>query len=122
MDVGTTGYGEADVRILEQGNRIAEMKRTERAMKAKAASPEQMDKAAEEFEAVFLSQMLQHMFAGVDMSPGVEDTAGKDIYESMLIDEYAKLMSRSGGIGVADHVKREMLKMQEVGDGTQGME
>jgi Rod binding domain-containing protein len=32
----------------------------------------------------------------------------------MLRDEYAKLVSRSGGVGVADAVLREMLKMQEV--------
>ena len=31
----------------------------------------------------------------------------------MLQDEYAKLISRSGGIGIADAVLREMLKMQE---------
>lgn len=114
MDANVTGYGVEDVRILEQGNRIAELKRTERAAKAKAVSAAQIDEAAQEFESVFLSQMLQHMFAGVDMNPMGEDGPGKEIYESMLVDEYAKLMTRAGGIGIADHVKREMLKMQEV--------
>lgn len=113
MDTGTIGV--PDVRILEQGSKIAEMKRSERAAKAKAAAnPEAVDKAAQEFEAVFLSQMLEHMFSGVDMSPMGEGGAGDDIYKSMLIDEYAKLMSRTGGIGVAAHVKREMLSLQEV--------
>jgi hypothetical protein len=31
-----------------------------------------------------------------------------------MIDEYGKLISRSGGLGIADQVKREMLKIQEV--------
>jgi hypothetical protein len=31
----------------------------------------------------------------------------------MLQDEYAKLISRSGGIGIGDAVLREMLRMQE---------
>ncbi len=78
----------------------------------KAGGNEAIEKAAQEFEAVFLAQMMEHMFAEVDLSPGSEGP-GDDIYKSMLIDEYGKLMSRSGGIGVADHVKREMLRVQE---------
>lgn len=76
------------------------------------ASNEAIDKAAREFEAVFLAQMMEHMFGDVDFTPD-SDAPGDDIYKSMLIDEYSKLMSRSGGIGLADHVKREMLRIQE---------
>jgi Rod binding domain-containing protein len=32
----------------------------------------------------------------------------------MLRDEYAKIMSRSSGVGVADAVMRELLRAQEV--------
>ncbi len=115
MDAGNT-YGVTDVKIFDQGNKIADLKRAERMAKAKAsgAGNDEIDKAAEEFESVFLSQMLQHMFAGVRFNAESPDAPGDDIYKSMLIDEYAKLMSRSGGVGVADHVKREMLKLQEV--------
>jgi peptidoglycan hydrolase FlgJ len=119
MDAGSIGYGVEDMRILDQGSRISDLKRAERAAKAKAASSGQIDEAAQEFEAVFLSQMLQHMFAGVDMNPMAEDGTGKEIYESMLVDEYAKMIVRTGGIGLADQVKREMLKLQETDDGTQ---
>lgn len=112
MDIPATG--DIDVRILDQGNKIAEMKRSERAAKARALNMDQVDKAAEEFESVFLSQMMEHMMDGVDFDPMGESGPGDDIYKSMLIDEYAKLMSRTGGIGVADFVKREMLSLQEV--------
>jgi Rod binding domain-containing protein len=37
-----------------------------------------------------------------------------DVFRDMLNDEVAKLISRSGGIGVADAVLREMLKAQEM--------
>ena len=40
--------------------------------------------------------------------------ARTDPFHDMLNDEYAKLISRSGGIGVADAVLKEMLKRQEV--------
>ena len=80
-----------------------------------------IEKAAKEFEAVFMAQMMEHMFAEVDFDPSGEGP-GDDIYKSLLIDEYSKLMSRSGGIGVADHVKREMLNMQEAAQALQGLE
>jgi Rod binding domain-containing protein len=85
--------------------------------KAQQAQPSghshaEIEKAAQDFEAVFLSQMLQHMFKGVDPSP-MTDGAGEEIYQSMLVDEYGKILAQAGGVGVADHVKREMLKMQE---------
>lgn len=101
--------------IQNTNNKIAEIKRAERMAKAKAASPDELDAAAKEFEAVFLSQMLQHMFAGVKMNPFSEGASpGEDIYKSMLVDEYGKILTRSGGIGIADHVRREMLKLQEI--------
>jgi len=110
MDDAAMIGGVADKARMEAGQaklRAANL-RTQKAM-----TPEQADKAAEEFEAVFLSQMLEHMFAETDMMP-MSEGPGEDIYKSMLIDEYGKIIARTGGIGVADHVKREMLKMQEV--------
>ncbi len=77
-----------------------------------SARAEEINQVAEDFEAVFLSQMLEHMFAGVDPDP-MTDGVGDDIYKSMLLEEYGKIIARSGGIGIADHVKREMLRIQE---------
>jgi flagellar protein FlgJ len=69
--------------------------------------------AAQEFEAIFLAQVLGTMtqgIAGDDLLGGGQD----DVFHDMLNEEIAKLISRSGGIGVADAVLREMLKVQEV--------
>ena len=69
--------------------------------------------AAQEFEAIFLAQVLGTMTQGL----GGDDLAGEgqdDVFHAMLNEEIAKLISRSGGIGVADAVLREMLKAQEV--------
>lgn len=103
--------------IQNAQNKVAELKRAERAAKAKAAAgTHELDKVAQDFEAVFLSQMLQHMFEGVSFNPLAEGgkSPGDEIYKSMLLDEYGKILSRAGGIGLADHVKREMLKTQEI--------
>jgi Rod binding domain-containing protein len=69
--------------------------------------------AAQEFEAIFLAQVLGTMTQGL----GGDDLAGDgqgDVFRDMLNEEVAKLISRSGGIGVADAVLREMLKVQEM--------
>ncbi|MCL6609243.1 MAG: chemotaxis protein chel [Geminicoccaceae bacterium] len=66
--------------------------------------------AAVEFEAVFLSQMLRGMSGGL----GADGPFGKEPFGSLLIDEYARLIARSGGVGIASAVQRELLRLQEV--------
>jgi Rod binding domain-containing protein len=76
------------------------------------AVPEGMRARAEEFESVFLSQVLRGLTEGLT-APGPLGSGPDDPFASMLQDEYAKLISRSGGVGIADAVLREMLKAQE---------
>ncbi|MGI9385791.1 MAG: rod-binding protein [Methyloligellaceae bacterium] len=70
-------------------------------------------KAAEDFEAVFLTTMLQSMFTGLKADPPFGGGHSEEVYRSVLIGEYASEMSRSGGVGIADHVYREILAAQE---------
>jgi Rod binding domain-containing protein len=67
--------------------------------------------AANDFEAIFLQQMLSAMREGLseDSPLGGPDSA----FGSLLISEQAKLISRAGGIGVADQILGELLKLQE---------
>jgi peptidoglycan hydrolase FlgJ len=73
-----------------------------------------MRETAEEFEAVFLAQVLQTMTVGLG-GPGAMSDGDNEAWAGMLQEEYGRLISKSGGIGVADALLREMLKMQEVG-------
>jgi Rod binding domain-containing protein len=68
---------------------------------------------ANDFEAVFLQQMLSAMRQGLseDSPLGGPDSE----FGSLLISEQAKLISRAGGIGVADKILGELLKLQEAG-------
>jgi len=83
--------------------------------KNKPATMEQIDEAAQDFESVFLSQMLEHMFDGIKPDDNFGGGESEEIYKSMMIEQYGKIMSRAGGIGVADYVKKEMLAVQEAG-------
>ena len=68
---------------------------------------------AEEFESVFLAQALQALTHGLG-GGGPLDQSDGDAFADMLQQEYGRLVSRSGGIGIADAVMREMLRMQEM--------
>lgn len=73
-----------------------------------------IEDSAREFEAVFLSEMLKPMFAEVNKSdPLFGGGHGEEVFNGFLVQEYGKLMAARGGIGIADHVKAELLKIQE---------
>ena len=71
------------------------------------------EEAAQEFEAIFLSQMLATMTQELGGAGGV--AGGGEVYHDMFTKEVAKMISRSGGIGVADVILQEILKNQEIG-------
>ncbi|TWA64355.1 rod binding protein [Azospirillum brasilense] len=73
--------------------------------------------SANEFESVFVSQMLGHMFDGVEVDQNFGGGHAEEMFRSMLTNEYGKQVSRSGGFGIADQVYRELLRAQE---GTHG--
>lgn len=68
-----------------------------------------IDGVATEFEAVFLSQIVRGMSTGL----GPDGLFGKEPFGSLLADEYARLLARAGGIGIADATRRELLRLQE---------
>ena len=69
--------------------------------------------AAQDFEAVFLNSMFQQMFSEVKGERPFGSTAGTGPWRSVLTEEYAKNVSRAGGIGLADHVYRALITQQE---------
>lgn len=78
-----------------------------------AMSKDQIDKTSQDFESMFLSQMLEQMFGDTEGSEAYGDEQTSEVYRGLMMEEYGKLITRSGGIGVADYVKRELLKLQE---------
>lgn len=72
-----------------------------------------IDRAAQEFEASFLSEMMRPMFEGIKPDPMFGGGKGEEIFQGMMIDEYGKKMAGSGGIGLAAYVRAELLKIQE---------
>ncbi len=62
-----------------------------------------LERTAREFEAAFLSEMLQHSGMGRARS-AMGGGAGEDAFASLLAREQAKAFADGGGIGLARHV------------------
>ena len=73
----------------------------------------QIRKSASDFEAVFASEMLSHMFEGIGTDPMFGGGNGEEVFRSMLVDQYGHALARSGTLGIADKVAAEMIKIQE---------
>lgn len=74
-------------------------------------------RTAESFEAMFLAQMLAPMFDGLPTDGEFGGGAGERAFRPMLIEEYGKAIMRAGGVGVADAVAREMMRLQGIAPG-----
>jgi flagellar protein FlgJ len=80
---------------------------------AKARSPEALEKTAKDFESLFVGQMLEQMFGESSGSDSFGSSETDDVYKGLMVEQYGKQISNTGGIGIADYVKRELLTLQE---------
>jgi len=76
------------------------------------ADARRIRETAERFEASFLSQMLKPMFEGLSTDGLFGGGEAEATWRSFLIDEMAQQTVRAGGIGLADTVMAEMIRMQ----------
>ncbi len=84
---------------------------------APSISPAQQQKiwkAAQDFEAMAVDQMLAPMFATIDQSKGpFGGGEAESAWRPMLITAMAKQIEARGGLGLAGPVMQQMLQMQE---------
>jgi Rod binding domain-containing protein len=71
-----------------------------------------MRATAERFETSFLSQMLKPMFEGLETDGPFGGGEAEGTWRGFLIDAMAEQTVRAGGIGLADTVVAEMIRMQ----------
>ena len=78
-----------------------------------ASSEAEAQKVGREFESMFLSQMLQPIFDTVEPDPVFGGGYGERMFRSLHVEQLAGAITRAGGIGLADSIAREILRMQE---------
>ncbi|TVR68596.1 MAG: muramidase [Spirochaetaceae bacterium] len=69
---------------------------------------EQLKQVAQDFEAIFIKQMLDSMRSTLNPENRLIDTGmAGEFYEDMLYDEYAQLMAKTGGFGLAEMIVKQ---------------
>lgn len=66
--------------------------------------------SAQQFEAVFIAQMLSH--TGLDKALAGDSGFGGEAFSSMLVQTYADELSKNGGFGLADQIYRQLKDRQ----------
>ena len=83
-------------------------------LKNKTMTADQAEVAAHDFESMFIAQMLEQMFGDSIGEEAFGDSDSNQVYKGLMLDAYGKEIAKSGGIGIADYVKKELLKLQEI--------
>lgn len=89
--------------------------RTALPLRDTSGDPARMAKAAQDFEAMALGELLQPMFDTVDTAHALFGGGdGEAAWRPMLVQEIAKTISAHGGLGLAQPIYAAMLRMQQV--------
>ncbi len=105
-----------DAHILAQSNALYGLNAKAPVISSKETDPAKAEAAAQDFEAFFLSKMMETMFEGISTDGMFGGGEAEKMYRSLLIDEYGKEMAKLGGVGVKEQVMRTILEMQEASE------
>jgi len=72
-----------------------------------------IDESAQDFEAMFLSELIKPMFENLEVDAIFGGGKGEEVFRDLLTQEYGKKMAESGGIGIAKFVRDELIRQQE---------
>ncbi len=90
-------------------NDVNRMAKTGKAEKDAA----QLEAAAQDFEAMFVTEMMKPMFEQIKPDERFGGGKGEEIFRGLMLQEYGKMMAETGQLGIADSVKQELIRMQE---------
>ena len=80
----------------------------------KNMTPERAATVSKDFESLFISQMTEQMFGESMGSEAFGSSDTDEVYKGLMVQEYGKMITKAGGIGIASNIYRELLKQQEV--------
>lgn len=73
----------------------------------------QLKEASQEFEAYFINTLFKEMRKTIQEGGLVEKSQARTTFEEMLDEEMSKSVSKTGGIGLADMIYKNMLKVYQ---------
>ena len=72
-----------------------------------------IDKVAEDFEAFFAGTYFEQMFSGIEPDAITGGGEGEAMFRSLMLQEYGKAVAKQHSLGIADIVKKQLLRLQE---------
>jgi Rod binding domain-containing protein len=66
-------------------------------------------KAARDFEAIFVRQMLKSVEKTTAAGAGAAKSAGQNTYGSMIVDTLSESITAGGGMGLSEMIARSMM-------------
>ena len=73
---------------------------------------QRLNNSAQEFEAVFIAEMLKPMFAGMETNEMFGGGKGEEIFRGMMIQEFGKNIAAQDIIGIQSQVKNKLIELQ----------
>jgi len=78
-----------------------------------AQKMKEVNEAAKNFEGMFISEMMSHMFETSPVDSEFGGGQAEETWRGMMVEEYSKKIVASGGLGMSDAIKAQMIAMQE---------
>ncbi|MDA3955314.1 rod-binding protein [Oceanispirochaeta sp.] len=73
-----------------------------------ASEMKKLKEACNDFEAIFIKQMLDAMKKTINRSYLTNRNMGEEIFDDMLYDEYSKKMSGTAGLGIGNMMYQQL--------------
>lgn len=75
---------------------------------------ERLHQQAKDLEGVFLNTLMKEMFSSIDTSDqSMGGGFAEETWRGMQAEQFAGAMANAGGIGLADSLMADLLKLQE---------
>jgi Rod binding domain-containing protein len=81
-------------------------------LKPVTTTGDKMRAQARDFESMFISSMMQHMFTGIGNEGPLGNGPSVGPWRSLLTEQYAKSLVKAGGLGLANQIYKSMLSRQ----------
>jgi flagellar protein FlgJ len=92
-------------KFLDKASRAASTARTEKGLQEE---DKQLREVADQFEALFIYQLMQRMRSTVMKGGLFEESMGEQVFRGMLDQEYSVKMAEAGNLGLAEMVYEQL--------------
>jgi len=109
--------GSERVFAARQSKEIAEIN-SYRYINYNSLDNKKLKEVSREFESLFINQLFKAMRSTVQKSDWLNGGLKQEIFEDMLYNEYSRIISHAGGIGLGDMVYKYLLTTRSGGTKT----